>query len=184
MTEFQVNDVVRVEMPRGYSTRGVLGVSLMFTTSMEAKFEGAIGTITSVNPTGPQGVHQYLVDFRTHDNSRVGIPWQAQWFREEWLALNERPKVVETAASKTEAATATWPSKPAEGAEADAAAAEGIAHPGAKLFTEGVKDFAPPGHEPKAAETVSSEPETVPVTPDEPEQVETPEDPKATSSDS
>ena len=25
------------------------------------------------------------LDFRKHDNSKLGIPWQAQWFREEWL---------------------------------------------------------------------------------------------------
>jgi len=181
MTEFQTNDIVRVELPRGYSTRGVLGVSLMFSTSMESKFEGAIGTITAINPTGPQGVHQYLVDFRTHDNSRVGIPWQAQWFREEWLALNERKAAPETPASKAESATSTWPTKP--GGEADAPTAEGIAHPGAKLFTEGVKDFAPPGYTPEAAETISPEPASVPVTPDEPEAVEHAEAPEKTTSD-
>ena len=46
--------------------------------------------MTEVNPRGPYTVHQYLVDFREHDNSRVGIPWQSQWFREEWLSLVER----------------------------------------------------------------------------------------------
>src|SRR3954454_10512938 len=132
MTEFKVNDIVRVEMPRGYSNRGVLGVSLMFTTSMEAKFEGAIGTITSTNPDGPQGVHQYLVDFRTHDNSRVGIPWQAQWFREEWLALKERPEAVSAAKAAQDTPDATWPERADEGEVSG-----GIAHPGAKIFTEG-----------------------------------------------
>jgi len=182
MTEFQTNDIVRVELPRGYSTRGVLGVSLMFSTSMESKFEGAIGTITAINPTGPQGVHQYLVDFRTHDNSRVGIPWQAQWFREEWLALNERKSAPETPASKAESATSTWLTKP--GDEAGAASADGIAHPDAKLFTEGIKDFAPSGNTPQAAETKTAEPETVPVVPDEPEAVDNPEAPQKTTSDS
>lgn len=139
MTEFYSGDIVRVEMPRGYSTRGVLGISLMFTTSAEAKFEGAIGTITEINPVGPHSVAQYLVDFRTHDNSRVGIPWQAQWFREEWIALVERPALVAAAASKT-APEATWPEKPE--------AASGIAHPESKLYAEGMTDFAPPGFDP------------------------------------
>src|SRR3954452_11648552 len=121
MTEFMVNDIVRVEMPRGYSNRGVLGISLMFSTMPEAKFEGAIGTITAINPVGPQSVPQYLVDFRTHDNSRVGIPWQAQWFREEWLALNERKSTPETPASRAESATSTWPTKPGDVADAASA---------------------------------------------------------------
>jgi hypothetical protein len=86
MTEFRVGDKVRVELPRGYSKRGVLGISVMYTTSPEARFEGAIGDVTQINPAGLHSVHQYLVDFRPYDNSRLGIPWQAQWFREEWLA--------------------------------------------------------------------------------------------------
>jgi hypothetical protein len=145
MPEFQVGDIVRVEMPRGYNTRGVLGISLLFSTSPEAKFEGAIGTVTQINPVGTHTVHQYLVDFRTHDNSRVGIPWQAQWFREEWLALKERPESVAAEAVKT-GPEATWPTKP----EAEAAAG-GIAHPGAKIYTEGRADFAPPGMDPSSA---------------------------------
>jgi hypothetical protein len=161
MTEFQPNDIVRVELPRGYSTRGVLGISLMFSTSVEAKFEGAIGTITQINPTGPQGVHQYLVDFRTHDNGRVGIPWQAHWFREEWLALRERPNTPATPLAKTAAANATWPTK-AESAtsvlDAPPSVAEatpGIAHPEAKLFTDGIRDFAPGGSETQSDETIA-----------------------------
>jgi hypothetical protein len=160
MTEFYSGDIVRVEMPRGYSVRGVLGISLMFTTHAEAKFEGAIGTITEIDPLGPQSVAQYLVDFRTHDNSRVGIPWQAQWFREEWLALVERPAVVSAAATRT-TPDSTWPEKPVETTEsadseprtesASADVTAGIAHPEAKLYTEGVKDFAPPGFDPEKA---------------------------------
>ncbi|HYP61463.1 MAG TPA: hypothetical protein VEQ36_13625 [Thermomicrobiales bacterium] len=147
MPEFQVGDIVRVEMPRGYSTRGVLGISLLFSTSPEARFEGAIGTVTEINPIGSHSVHQYLVDFRTHDNSRVGIPWQAQWFREEWLALKERPTATEAEAART-GPEATWPTRPeTEAADAGSAAA-GIAHPEAKIFTEGRKDFAPPGLDP------------------------------------
>jgi hypothetical protein len=90
MPEFLVGDKVRVELPRGYSKRGVLGISVLYTTSPEAKFEGAMGRITRINPEGPYSVHQYLVDFRPFDNARLGIPWQAQWFREEWLSLEER----------------------------------------------------------------------------------------------
>ena len=141
MPEFQSGDIVRVEMPRGYSMRGVLGISVLFSTSPESRFEGAIGTVTDINPLGPQSVHQYLVDFRTHDNSKVGLPWQAQWFREEWIALRERPEVTtSTARSQPEA---TWPERP----EA-AANSPGIAHPQAKLFTEGRRDFAPEGFDP------------------------------------
>ena len=147
MPEFQVGDIVRVEMPRGYSTRGVLGISLLFSTSPEARFEGAIGTVTEINPVGSHSVHQYLVDFRTHDNSRVGIPWQAQWFREEWLALKERPTATEAEAAKT-GPEATWPTRPEPAAES---AAGGIAHPEAKIFTEGKKDFAPPAMDPSQA---------------------------------
>jgi hypothetical protein len=153
MPEFQVGDIVRVEMPRGYSTRGVLGISLLFSTSPEARFEGAIGTVTEINPTASHSVHQYLVDFRTHDNGRVGIPWQAQWFREEWLGLKERPAATEAEEAKT-GPEATWPTRPETAAESGAG---GIAHPEAKIFTEGKQDFAPPGMDPaQAAGTVPS----------------------------
>jgi hypothetical protein len=90
MTEFDVGDRVRVEMPRGYNKRGVLGISVMYTTWPEARFEGATGRVAEISPRGSHGVHQYLIDFRGQDNSRIAIPWQAQWFREEWLALVER----------------------------------------------------------------------------------------------
>ena len=89
MADFRVGDKVRVELPRGYSKRGVLGISVLYTTSPEARFEGAVGNITDINPVGPYSTPQYLVDFRPYDNSRLGIPWQAQWFREEWLELEE-----------------------------------------------------------------------------------------------
>ena len=123
MTDFFVGDVVKVEMPRGYSNRGVLGVSLLFTTSPEARFDGATGTVTEINPVGPFSAPQYLVDFRTHDNSRAGLPWQAQWFREEWLALVERVPVAAAAGAPVGA-----------GARADAAAtAGGGGTPGERL---------------------------------------------------
>ena len=123
MTDFFVGDVVKVEMPRGYSNRGVLGVSLLFTTSPEARFDGATGTVTEINPVGPFTAPQYLVDFRTHDNSRAGLPWQAQWFREEWLALVERVPVAAAAGAPV-----------GVGARADAAAtAGGGGTPGERL---------------------------------------------------
>jgi hypothetical protein len=106
MPEFFVGDTVRVVMPRGYNKRGVLGVSVLYTTSPEAKFEGATGRITEINPRGPYTVHQYLVDFRSHDNSRLGLPWQAHWFREEWLDLVERATTSADRDAPTAAATA------------------------------------------------------------------------------
>jgi hypothetical protein len=56
----------------------------MYTTWPEARFDGATGKVREINPRGPYGIPLYLVDFREHDN-RVAIPWQSQWFREEWL---------------------------------------------------------------------------------------------------
>jgi len=85
MARFATGDEVKVHLPRGKSKRGVMGISVMFTTSQEAKFDGATGVVTDVNPRGPLGIPLYLVDFTGHDNSRVGIPWQAQWMREEWI---------------------------------------------------------------------------------------------------
>jgi hypothetical protein len=151
MPEFQIGDIVRVELPRGYSNRGILGISVLFNTSPESRFEGAIGTVMEINPAGPQSVHQYLVDFRTHDNSRIGIPWQAQWFREEWLALQERPEAVTRAPAATATPEATWPERPAAEHAAESAAAGGIAHPEAKIYTEGKRDFAPEGMDPGQA---------------------------------
>lgn len=90
-SRFYVGDVVRVRMPRGHNKRGVWGISVMYITSPEAKFDGATGEVMEVDPTGTHTIPLYLVDFRGYDNSRLGIPWQAQWFREEWLELVERP---------------------------------------------------------------------------------------------
>lgn len=91
MPRYQVGDEVQVSMPRGKNSRGVMGISVMYTTSQEAKFDTAVGTVTEINPRGPNGIPLYLVDFRGHEN-RIDIPWQAQWFREEWIvatALDE-----------------------------------------------------------------------------------------------
>jgi hypothetical protein len=98
MARYEIGDEVKVTMPRGLSKRGVLGVSVMYTTSQEAKFDGATGSVTDINPRGPYGIPLYLVDFREHDNSRVGIPWQAQWFREEWItATGKREEKIQVA---------------------------------------------------------------------------------------
>lgn len=85
MAHFAVGDAVTVRMPRGENKRGVMGVHVMYTTSQEAKFDGATGTVVDINPRGPNGIALYLVDFATHEN-RSAIPWTAQWFREEWIA--------------------------------------------------------------------------------------------------
>lgn len=84
MAKFQIGDDVRVDMPKGVNKRGVVGVSVMFTTWPEARFDGAVGTVVEINPHGPRGIPLYLVDFRDHKN-RVSIPWQAEWFRQEWI---------------------------------------------------------------------------------------------------
>ncbi len=85
MAQFAVGDVIQVTMPRGRNKRGVVGISVLYSTSPEARFDGAIGAVTEINPRGPLGIHLYLVSFGGHEN-KVAIPWQAQWFREEWLA--------------------------------------------------------------------------------------------------
>ena len=83
-------DLVKVQMPRGHNKRGVWGISVLYGTSPESKFDGAVGVVTDVDPVGPYTRPQYLVDFRSQDNSRLALPWQAQWFREEFLELVER----------------------------------------------------------------------------------------------
>ncbi len=90
MAAYQIGEEVKVQMPRAKNKRGVEGISAMYTTSQEAKFDGAVGTVTEINPRGPSGIPLYLVDFRNHEN-RVAIPWLAQWFREEWITATNRP---------------------------------------------------------------------------------------------
>lgn len=85
-----VGDIVRVAMPRGHNKRGVWGISPLYNTSTEAKFDGATGVVIEVNPEGPYTIPLYLVDFRNHDNSRLALPWQAHWFREVFLDVVER----------------------------------------------------------------------------------------------
>lgn len=93
MLKLKVGDEVKVQLPKGRNSRGVMGVHLMYTTWPEAKFEGAVGVITKIDPSGANGIPQFLVDFRGHKNS--GIPWQAQWFRETWLEPTAKPDVSE-----------------------------------------------------------------------------------------
>lgn len=91
MLKLEVGDEVKVRMPEGRNNRGVMGVHLMYTTLPEAKFDGAVGVITMIDPGGTLAndargdlrLPQFLVDFRGHKNP--SIPWQAQWFRESWL---------------------------------------------------------------------------------------------------
>lgn len=114
MAEFFVGDKVQVALPRGYSKRNVLGISVLYTTSPEARFEGATGVVAEINPVGPYSVPQYLVDFRAFDNGRLGIPWQAQWFREEWLEVKER-----AAAAVAAGVGATGPAAGGRGSDED-----------------------------------------------------------------
>jgi hypothetical protein len=84
MTEFTIGDVVRVAMPRGISKRGIPGISVLYSTWPEARFDGATGTVVEIDPRSTYGIPLYLVDFAGHTN-RVAIPWQRQWFRQEWI---------------------------------------------------------------------------------------------------
>ena len=113
MLRLAVGDEVKVRMPEGRNNRGVMGVHLMYTTMPEAKFDGAVGVITqiddrsslAIDPRGDLGRPQFLVDFRGHKNPR--IPWQAQWFRENWIQhIEERPKAGIASAKPTSAGLA------------------------------------------------------------------------------
>jgi hypothetical protein len=88
---------VRVEMPRGVSKRGIEGISVLYTTWPEARFDGAVGTIVKIDPRSRSGIPLYLVDFSQHKN-RAAIPWQRQWFRREWIvpAGDKKPQPVAT----------------------------------------------------------------------------------------
>lgn len=85
----QTGDTVQVHLPRGHNKRGVWGISVLYATSPEAKFDGATGRVVEVNPDGPFDIPLYLIDFRESDNSRIVLPWQLHWFREEWLDQTE-----------------------------------------------------------------------------------------------
>ena len=100
MDEFTVGATVRVAMPRGVSKRGIPGISVLYSTWPEARFDGAVGTIVDVDPRSTYGIPLYLVEFTGHKN-RVAIPWQRQWFREAWIVPEgervERPLATEGA---------------------------------------------------------------------------------------
>ncbi|MFN8594534.1 MAG: hypothetical protein U0031_24035 [Thermomicrobiales bacterium] len=100
MSDFMIGDTVRVAMPRGVSKRGIPGISVLYTTWPEARFDGATGTIVEINARSTYGIPLYLVDFAGHKN-RVAIPWQRQWFRPEWIVPAgervERPLATEGA---------------------------------------------------------------------------------------
>ena len=49
MSDFMIGDAVRVAMPRGVSKRGIPGISVLYTTWPEARFDGATGTIVEIN---------------------------------------------------------------------------------------------------------------------------------------
>ena len=84
MNVFDFGDEVTVAMPRGVSKRGIAGISVLYTTWPEARFDGATGTVIGIDARSTHGIPLYLVDFSTHKN-RVAIPWQRQWFRGEWI---------------------------------------------------------------------------------------------------
>ena len=94
---FDFGDEVRVAMPRGVSKRGIPGISVLYSTWPEARFDGATGTVIGIDPRSTYGIPLYLVDFSQHKN-RVAIPWQRQWFRGEWIVPAEErtPKPVAT----------------------------------------------------------------------------------------
>lgn len=104
MAGFAVGDEVRVSLPKGKSKRGIPGISVLYSTSMESRFEGAVGTVKEINPRGPYGLPVCLVDFTGHQN-RVAIPWQSHWFREEWLVPAPPPRDARPA-DRTPTATA------------------------------------------------------------------------------
>jgi hypothetical protein len=102
MARYAMGEEVKVRMPRGKNKRGVHGISVMYSTSQEAKFDGAAGTVSAINPRGTYGIPLYLVDFNGHEN-KVAIPWRAQWFREEWIVATKRPDPVIQPADQTSA---------------------------------------------------------------------------------
>lgn len=94
---FNVGDEIRVEMPKGVNNRGIPGISVLYTTWPEARFDGATGTVVDIDPRSRYGIPLYLVDFSQHKN-RVAIPWQRQWFRPAWIvpAADRTPQPVAT----------------------------------------------------------------------------------------
>lgn len=91
MNGFDLGDVVRVAMPRGKDARGVLGVHVMYTTSQEAKCDGAVGEVVDIKPDGTHGIALYLVDFSGFEQ-KSEPPYTAYWIRADWLRRAEDPK--------------------------------------------------------------------------------------------
>ena len=60
---FDFGDEVTVAMPRGVSKRGIPGISVLYTTWPEARFDGAAGTVIGIDPRSTYGIPLYLVDF-------------------------------------------------------------------------------------------------------------------------
>lgn len=96
--QFQNGDVVKVELPRGRNARGVEGIHVMYTTSEEAKCDGAVGTIIDINPVGTHGIPLYLVDFTKNEN-RWMPPYTRYWIRADFLVLQPVPEVDEAGVS-------------------------------------------------------------------------------------
>ena len=55
-------------MPRGVNKRGIPGISVLYTTWPEARFDGATGLI-GIDPRSNNGIPLYLVDF---SRTRIG----------------------------------------------------------------------------------------------------------------
>lgn len=89
--DFEVGDVVKVTMPRGKNARGVEGIHMMYTTSQEAKCDGAVGTITDIRPNGTHGIPLYLVDFTMNENKWMP-PYIRYWMRADWIVRQDPQK--------------------------------------------------------------------------------------------
>lgn len=90
MTQFELGDVVKITMPRGTTKRGVDAIHSMYTTSQEAKCDGAVGTIIDIKPDGTHGIALYLVDFTKNEN-RWMPPYIRYWFRADFL-MKQNPR--------------------------------------------------------------------------------------------
>lgn len=96
--QFDNGDVVKVVMPRGKNARGVEGIHMMYTTSQEAKCDGAVGTIIDIKPDGTHGIPLYLVDFTKNEN-RWMPPYTRYWFRADWIVKQPVPEADESGVS-------------------------------------------------------------------------------------
>lgn len=97
--QFDLGDVVKITMPYAKNKRGVMGIHVMYTTSQEAKCDGAVGTIIDIKPEGTHGIPLYLVDFTKNENKWMP-PYTRYWFRADWLVKQPVPEVDESGVSK------------------------------------------------------------------------------------